>query len=156
MTACLFEAKTGTPRAALISSRSFANRPVAADRVTTYGVCAALSVVALVLTFLVTASFFVGILLRKPMLSAVVLVFVWLPVNLVLHTFSLEEFSPLSLCQALPTLLRTPWKAENDDQAADLSAMDVAALARKANRYLSVFSGGPPPPPEGWSERREG
>ena len=64
---------------------------------------------SLVLTFLVTLAFFAGTLLRNALLAAVVLVFVWFPVNLVLHTFSLEEFSPISLSQALPTLLRTSW-----------------------------------------------
>ena len=85
-----------------------AKRPVAADGVTWYGVIAALTVVGLVLTFLVSIAFLVGTLLRRPMLAAVVLIFVWFPINLVLHTFSLEEFSPISLSQALPTLLRTP------------------------------------------------
>ena len=61
---------------------------------TCYGVVASLIVVSLVLTFLVTLAFFAGTLLRNALLAAVLLVFVWFPVNLVLHTFSLEEFSP--------------------------------------------------------------
>jgi len=93
-----------------IAIAALAERPPAADPVTFYGVAASLGVVALVLTFLVSFGFLLGTLLRNTLLAAVVLVFVWFPVNLVLNTFSLEEFSPISLTQALPTLLRTPWR----------------------------------------------
>ena len=73
---------------------------------------ASLAVVGLVLMFLVSVGFLLGTLLRNAWLAVVVLVFIWFPVNLVLNTFSLEEFSPISLTQALPTLLREPWERD--------------------------------------------
>ncbi len=88
---------------------ALAERPAPADEVTFYGVAASLLVVGLVLTFLVSVGFLLGTLLRNTLLAIVVLVFLWFPVNLVLNVFSLEEFSPISLTQALPTLLRQPW-----------------------------------------------
>jgi hypothetical protein len=123
----------------------FANRPVPDDGVTWYGILASLCVVSLVLTFLVTLSFFAAAALRMSMLAAVVLVFIWLPINLVLHTFSLEEFSPISLSQALPTLLRTPWREQEVEQDSQLSPEDIEALTRQANQFLAVLSGGSTP-----------
>ena len=119
----------------------FAQRPVAADGVTFYGIVAALCVVSLVLAFLVTLAFFVGTLLRNALLAAVLLVFVWFPVNLMLHTFSLEEFSPISLSQALPTLLRTAWSTDKLATESRANPEDVAALMRQTNQFLSVLSG---------------
>ena len=72
------------PAIAIVAS---AKRPLPDDGVTLYGVLASLYVVALVLTFLVTLSFLAGTLLRKSLLAAVVLIFLWFPINLVLHTF---------------------------------------------------------------------
>ena len=128
-----------------------AKRPVPDDRVTFYGIVASLAVVSLVLTFLVTLAFFAGTLLRTSLLAAVVLVFVWFPINLVLHTFSLEEFSPISLSQAVPTLLRTPWNDGVSKAEDTLSATDIQALSRQANQFLNVLSGGTTPAtnPEG-------
>ena len=123
----------------------FAKRPVPADGVTFYGVVAALIIVSLVLTFLVTLAFCAGTLLRNALLAAVVLIFVWFPVNLVLHTFSLEEFSPISLSQALPTLLRTAWSQDEAAPETGLSPTDLAALTRQTNQFLSVLSGGTTP-----------
>ncbi|MHB8973852.1 MAG: ABC transporter permease [Pirellulaceae bacterium] len=120
----------------------FAKRPVPADGVTLYGVVTALIIVSLVLTFLVTLAFCAGTLLRNALLAAVVLIFVWFPVNLVLHTFSLEEFSPISLSQALPTLLRTAWSQDAASPEPGLSPTDLAAMARQTNQFLSVLSGG--------------
>jgi ABC-type transport system involved in multi-copper enzyme maturation permease subunit len=120
---------------------AFARRPVADDGVTCYGVVAALYVVSLVLTFLVTLAFFAGTLLRNALLAAVLLVFVWFPVNLVLRTFSLEEFSTISLSQALPTLLRTPWKTADSAVESGTNPEDIAALMRQTNQFLSVLSG---------------
>jgi len=93
-----------------------ANRPAPDDTVTVYGILAALGAAALVMTLQVSLGFLLGTLLRKPFLAVVVLVFVWYPINLTLHTFSLEEFSPISLNQALPTLLRQPWRQSEEDQ----------------------------------------
>jgi hypothetical protein len=94
----------------------FAKRNVAEDQVTTYGLLATLTVVGLIQTFLVTLGFLMGTLLRRPMLAAVVLVLTWLPVNSVLSIFDLAQFSAFSMCQAVPTLLRTPWSAGEDDK----------------------------------------
>ncbi len=125
---------------------TFAKHAAATQPVTFYGAFAALAVVALVLTFLVTLSFLAGTAMRRPLLAAVVLIFVWFPINVVLHTFSLEEFSPISLSQALPTLLRTPWAERDVEAPTELTSEDVEALARQANQFMSILSGGAPQP----------
>jgi hypothetical protein len=123
---------------------TLAKRPVADDGVTLYGTLIALTVVGVVLTFLVSLAFLVGTVLRHPMLAAVVLVFLWFPVNLVLHTFSLEELSPISLTQALPTVLKTPWR-HTDGAAAVTSQKDIDKLTRQAANFLSALSTGSAP-----------
>jgi ABC-type transport system involved in multi-copper enzyme maturation permease subunit len=118
-----------------------ASRTVQND-VTFYGVVAALSVVALVLTFLVSLAFLTGTVLRRPMVAALVLVFVWYPISFVMHQFSLEEFSPISLNQSLPTLMRTPWGetvAANDES---MSAEDLQRMVEATN-FISVLAGSP-------------
>jgi hypothetical protein len=125
----------------------FAKRPPAPDNVTLYGVLCAAALVSLVLTFLVSLGFLAGTLLRRPLVAAVVLIFVWCPINVTLHTFSLEEFSPISLTQALPALLRTPWRTEEADPEPQLSSEDAAAMARQAAEFLSLLSGAQPQPP---------
>jgi len=124
----------------------FAERPVPEDRVTLYGVVSTLGVVGLVLTFFVSLGFATGTVLRRPLLSAVILVFVWLLSNLILHTFSLEEFSTISLNQSLPTLLRTSLTAEEEEASEDTANLeDAEALARQAARAISILSGGSGP-----------
>lgn len=118
-----------------------AKRPVASDTVTVYGVIAALAVVGLVLAFQVSFGFLLGTWLRRPLLAVVLLVFVWFPINLILHTFSLEEFSPISLNQALPTLLRQPWRATSSQPPSAASEAEMEALARQASQFLDVLSG---------------
>jgi hypothetical protein len=120
----------------------WARRPVPADTVTLFGIISALGVVGLVLTFLVSLGFLAGTLLRKPLLAAVVLIFVWYPVGVVLNAFSLEEFSPISLSRALPTQLRRPWHATDASARNKASAQDMEALARQVDHFLSVFSNG--------------
>jgi hypothetical protein len=122
---------------------SLAQRAASGDGATTYGVIASLGVVALVLTFIVSLSFFVGTLLRSPLLAAAMLIFVWFPINLVLHTFSLEELSPVSLSQSLPTLLRTPWRTPEEDSTAEVSDEDMEAVSAQAAQFLSILSGEP-------------
>jgi ABC-type transport system involved in multi-copper enzyme maturation permease subunit len=125
----------------------FAKRPaVTPDSVTWYGMLSAAALVSLVLTFLVSLGFLAGTLLRRPLVAAVVLFFVWYPANFVLDTFSLEEFSPITLNRALPTLLRTPWSAP-DDGDRKLSSTDAAALQRQWNQVMTVFAGGQPERP---------
>ena len=130
------------PSMALVA---WAKRPVEADGVTLYGVVAALGVVALVLTFLVSLAFLAGTVLHKPLLAVVVLIFVWFPINLILYTFSLEEFSPISLSQAMPTLLRTAWNEEEAESPRELTADDIKALSRQADQFMSILSGKSPP-----------
>lgn len=127
-----------------------ARRPVPADAVSTYGVLVTLGVVSLVLTLLVSLAFCAGTLLRQPLLAAVVLMLIWFPLSLVLHTFSLEEFSPISLNQALPTVLKTPWRSASADEPGP-RAEDLESLARQTSQFLSILSGGTTPtrPPQG-------
>lgn len=126
-----------------ISVVTLADRPVPDDTVTLYGVLGALGVVGLVLTFLVSLGFLLGTLLRKTLLAVVLLVFIWLPINLVLNIFSLEEFSPISLNQAVPTLLRQPWRKAEADLQNTASDEELQALARQTAHFLSVLSGVP-------------
>ena len=119
---------------------TLAKRPVPEDAVTLFGIVSALAVVGLVLTFLVSLGFLMGTLLRKPLLAAVVLVFVWYPIGIVLNAFSLEEFSPISLSRAMSTQLRQPWRAADGDLKGKASAQDMEALARQMDHFLSVFS----------------
>jgi len=127
---------------------TLANRPAPADHVTLYGIVAALAVVALVLTFQVSLAFFTGTLLRRPLLAIVLLLFFWYPLNMVLNVFKLESFSPISLSQALPTLLRQPWRSGDADSQNLTSEVDVEELQRQAANFLNVLSGGAPPKPE--------
>ena len=126
----------------VVSILAVAERKVAEDEVTLYGIIASLSVVGLVLTFLVSLAFFVGTLLRRPMLATVVLIFFWFPVNGILNNFSLEEFSPISLNQALPTLLRTPWhtsSTEDSENKAGKTKQEI--FAQEWDVVMKAFSG---------------
>ena len=116
---------------------AFAQRSPEADPVTLYGVAAALGVVALVLIFLVSVGFLLGTLLRKSLLAVVVMVFIWFPVNMVLSTFSLEEFSPISLTQALPTLLRQPWREVEEAEPEP----ELATAFQDAIKIFGSFGG---------------
>jgi ABC-type transport system involved in multi-copper enzyme maturation permease subunit len=118
-----------------------ARRSVEGDS-TWYGMAAALLAVALVLVLMVSLGFLVGTLVRRPLVAAVVLIFAWFPLNQVLHVFSLEEFSTVSLNQALPTLLRTPWR-QTEDRPTGNRTEDMEAMAREAAKFLSAFSGAP-------------
>jgi ABC-type transport system involved in multi-copper enzyme maturation permease subunit len=120
----------------------WAQRPVAEDHVTLYGVLGSLLVVGLVLTFLVSLGFLLGTLMRNSLLATVILVFVWFPVNMILNTFSLEEFSPISLNQAIPTLLRQPWREADADAAKPNAEVDMAAIGQSVASFLT-FSGQP-------------
>jgi ABC-type transport system involved in multi-copper enzyme maturation permease subunit len=123
---------------------TLANRPVPVDHVTLYGMIAALAVVGLVLTFQVSLAFLLGTLLRRPLLAIVLLVFFWSSVNTVFHTFKLQSFSPLSLSQALPTLLRQPWRSGDANSGSLTSEVDVEELQRQTANFLNVLSGGAP------------
>lgn len=127
------------PALALVT---LAQRPVPKDTVTLFGVVSTLGIVGLVLTFLVSLGFLAGTLLRKPLLAAVVLIFVWYPVGVVLNMFSLEEFSPISLNRALSTQLRQPGRATDARPKITANAQDMEVLARQMDHFLSVFSNG--------------
>jgi len=118
-------------------------RPVPDDSVTLYGICGALGVVGLVLTFQVSLAFFLGTLLRRSVVTIVVLLFLWYPVNGILNGFQVEEFSPLSLSQALPTLLRQPWsETDEEERSEDLTEGEMEEAARAMNQAIGVLFGG--------------
>ncbi|NQV34412.1 MAG: ABC transporter permease [Phycisphaeraceae bacterium] len=117
-----------------------AKRPVSTDHVTLYGLVTTLGSVGLVLTLVVSLGFLAGTLLQKPLLAAVVLIFVWYPVNLVLSTFALEEFSPISLNQASTTQLRSQWLQDPAD-GTGTSAAEARTMAAQADKFLSLLSG---------------
>jgi len=126
------------PTVALIA---LADRPTPEDKVTLFGIVVTLGIVGLVLTLLVSLGFFMGTLLRKPLLAVTVLIFVWYPINLILSVFSLEQFSPISLNQALTTQLRRPWHQVETTQETDTAQADAEAFARQASQFLDVLSG---------------
>jgi ABC-type Na+ transport system ATPase subunit NatA len=120
---------------------TLADRPVADDSVTLYGVVVTLGVVGLVLTLIVSLGFLAGTVLAKPILAAVVLIFVWYPVNLLLSEFSLEELSPISLNQASTTLLRSDWQGNKDSASAAANSREAEAMARQLTGFLGMLSG---------------
>jgi len=120
-------------------------RAAPADRVTLYGIIAAMAVVALVLALQVSLAFLAGTLMRKAFLAIVVLLFLWYPVNVLLHAFRLEAFSPITLSQSLPTLLRQSWREADPDVPPPGSELEVEELRRQAASFLSVLSGGDVP-----------
>jgi hypothetical protein len=124
---------------------TLAKRPVPEDTVTIYGIVAALFLVGLVLTFLVSLGFLMGTLLRKPLLAVVVLVFVWYPISLILSVFSLEEFSPISLVQALPTQLRQPLREVDGSSKVSTNKEEMNAISSFSN-FFSVLSPTKPQP----------
>lgn len=122
-----------------------AKRAAPADRVTLYGIIASLAVGALVITLQVSLAFLAGTLLRKAFLAIVVLLFLWYPVNAVLHAFRLEAFSPITLNQSLPTLLRQPWRIDDPETPVLGSELEVDELKRQAATFLNVLSGSEAP-----------
>jgi len=124
---------------------TLAKRPVPEDTVTIYGIVTALFLVGLVLTFLVSLGFLMGTLLRKPLLAVVVLIFVWYPISLILSVFSLEEFSPISLAQAVPTQLRQPWRQVEGEPKLKIDQEDLKAFSSLSN-FFSVLSPTKPQP----------
>jgi ABC-type transport system involved in multi-copper enzyme maturation permease subunit len=123
----------------VIALVTLAKRPVAEDTVTFYGIATALFLVGLVLTFLVSLGFLMGTLLRKPLLAVVVLIFVWYPISFILSVFSLEEFSPISLAQALPTQLRQPWRQVEAGSKVNVNKNEMNAFSSLSN-FFSVLS----------------
>ena len=126
---------------------ALAKRPsVREDSVTVYGIVSALFVVGLVLTFLVSLSFLVGTLLRKPLLAVMVLIFVWYPIGLILSIFSLEQFSPVSLSRAISTQVRHTFRQSDDQAKAAANAQDIQRFSEQMSSFLSRLSGAPAKP----------
>ena len=123
---------------------ALAKRPVPADTVTAFGIVSALFVAGLVQTFLVSLAFLAGTLLRKPLLAVVVLVFFWYPVGLILSTFSLEEFSPISLSRATTTQLRQTWRRAEPQTDVNADAQAPKTFTRQVDHFFEVLSGGQP------------
>ncbi len=132
-----------------------------ADTLTLYGIAAAMGVVALVLVFQVSLAFLLGTLLRKPLLTIVVLLVLWYPVNGVLYAFRLEEFSPISLAQAIPTLLGEPSRqAEGQSQVSAKDEPPEASEPQVPEFVYRFLVGAEPPKPKpqpkpepGWYDR---
>jgi hypothetical protein len=61
-----------------------------------------------------------------------------------MYTFSLEEFSPWSLSQAMPTLLRRAWHENEAGSPQELTADDMKTLARQTDQFISILSGKSP------------
>ena len=125
---------------------ALAKRPVPDDTVTVYGIACAMGIVGLVLTFLTSLAFLAATVLRGPLLALVVLVFLWYPVGLILDTFSLEEFSPISLSQAISTQLRQTLRTPEGPADPIARAEDARVLPEGVEHFLNVFSGVPSEP----------
>ncbi len=133
-----------------IALLTLAERPVPDDHVTLWGIVTSLFVVGLVLSLIVSLGFLAGTLLRKPLLAVVVLVFAWYPVNMVLSAFSLEEFSPISLSQAIPTQLHARLFTSDDDPDQAVSQEGVEAVTGLLSSFGKAFSA--PKPQEDFFE----
>jgi len=130
-----------------------ADRNVPDDGATKYGICAALGIVALVLTFQVSLAFLTGTVLRKPLLSIVLLLAFWYPVNGVLAFMQQEEFSPIYLSRMIPVLMLQQWGEEDES----LSDEEIDATESSRSETPSTGSPGVDPlggedPPEGQEE----
>lgn len=112
----------------------------AADTVTVYGLLAALGVVGLVLTFLVSLAYLLGTLLRRPLLAIVLVLFIWYPSNAILDNFKLDAFSTLNLTRRLPILLRTPWRTESTLADAE-KQIGLQDFVSGTNQFLAAFGG---------------
>jgi ABC-type transport system involved in multi-copper enzyme maturation permease subunit len=130
----------------LIAWVAAVERKATADQVTLFGAIAALAVVGLVLTLQVSLGYLLGTVLRRPLLAIVVLLFVWYPSDLILHRLSIEQFSTISLSQAMPQLLRAHWRDRGGIGAAAV-AREISALADHTTQFLSGLGGGVPSAP---------
>ena len=125
--------------AALVAG--LADRPVESDPVTSYGVIMASLVVILVVLGVLSLGFFVGIILRNAWLALLVVLFIWYPINAVFTTFRLEELSPISLNQALPTLMRKTWQTA--EEVTEIRPRDLIVLQQQADQFLQSLTGRP-------------
>jgi ABC-2 type transport system permease protein len=124
----------------------FADRPVPEDPVSSYGILASLFVVSLVLTLQVSLAFLLGTLLRRQMVAVAMLAFGWIVSMGLFGTFQLEEISPLSLSQAMPSLLRQSWSEEDESQET-IEANEFSAIFKPVGNMMGF--GSPPPKRDG-------
>jgi ABC-type transport system involved in multi-copper enzyme maturation permease subunit len=129
----------------LVAWLTAVERNLPGDSVTLFGVVAALAVVGLVLTLQVSLGYLLGTALRRPLLAIVVLLFAWYPSDIILHQLSLEQFSTISLSQALPELLQARWRDRSGLKAGD-AATQMSAMADQATKFVRGFgaTGSPP------------
>jgi ABC-type transport system involved in multi-copper enzyme maturation permease subunit len=119
---------------------ALANRPAPEDKVTAFGIIAALIVVGLVQTFLTSLGFLLATLMRKPLLPLLILVFFWFPINRIMDEFSLEELSPLSLSRSVATLMRRPWPGAEAQSSLVVDSSTTEQLSSFVNHFQEVFS----------------
>ncbi len=114
---------------------------------TLWGTAAAVGLVGLVLIFQVSLAFMLGTLLRHPLGTIGVLLLIWYPLNFILGGFRLEEFSTVSLSQAIPTLAKTqpPWVEEPEEEGVVVTEEMVADVG---DVFSSIFSSGATPQPK--------
>jgi hypothetical protein len=130
--------------AALIAA--CAERAEFENTVTFYGATATLALVGIVLVLQVSLAFLLGTFMRSSLLSIVILLVCWYPINGVLSMFQLEEFSPIALSRALPTLLESEWKSSEDAEVEDEE--DLREAGEQLMRTIgSVWGGSSDPQP---------
>lgn len=124
----------------------FADRPAPDDAVTSYGVLASLLVVSLVLTLQVSLAFLLGTLLRRAMVAVAALALGWFILGSLLAMFQLEELSPISLNQAIPTLLRQPW-TEPEETAPAMELDQFSEVFKPVGDLFGISAPAPRPKP---------
>lgn len=119
----------------------YADRPVSPDPVTLDGMVVASTLVVLVLLGLLSLGFLLGVLLRNGWMALVLAFFVWYPINVLLSTFRMEEFSPISLNQATPVVLRKSWFLPDKES----EKVDIAQLQQQFAEFVRSLMGPPTP-----------
>ncbi len=119
------------------------DRPKVAETqpVTLFGMLAALAIILVVLAFLVSVGVLLGTLFKNAWLAMVVLLFVWYPINAILTTFHLAEFSPVSLDQAMPTILQKTWPSRDQESEQESAGPIQAELQRQAEEFIRNLTG---------------
>jgi ABC-type transport system involved in multi-copper enzyme maturation permease subunit len=123
-----------------------ADRTPPEDKVSPYGIVLSLFAAGLVQALLVSLAFLMGTLLQRTLLAIVVLVFVWWPASAILSIWDIEEFSPNSLAEAIPTLAQRSWGPPPDEETDDASVPDLGALPENAADFWRAVSGEAPKP----------
>jgi hypothetical protein len=87
-----------------------------------------------------------GTLLQRTLLAIVVLVFVWWPATTILSIWDIEEFSPKSLAEAIPTLAQRSWGSPSEEDTDEADIPNIGALPENAADFWRAVSGEPPEP----------